>query len=131
MVVVLVVPCPLALRVWWSWHGVDVCGRWWLTGLQGLGVAVRWWWWALAVAVLLVCPGGLGVGLCCVAGPGPWSGVSAMSIVCFFFSGLLSCLDWQSLLLVCLLVSPGACWFYRKPNHSSKQYMQDTHIPQQ
>ena len=40
MVVVLVVPCPLALRVWWSWHGVDVCGRWWLTVLQGLGAAV-------------------------------------------------------------------------------------------
>ena len=55
--------------------------------------------------------------------------VSARSIVCFLFSGLLSCLDWQSLLLVCLLVSPGACWFYRKPKHSSKQYMQDTHIP--
>ena len=47
--VVLVVPCPLALRVRWSWHGVDVCGRWWLTGLQGLGAAVRWWWWALVV----------------------------------------------------------------------------------
>ena len=59
MVVVLVVPCPLAPRVWWSWHGVDVSGRWWLTGLQGLGAAVRWWWWALAGAVLLVCPGGL------------------------------------------------------------------------
>ena len=28
VVVVLVVPCPLALRVWRSWHGVDVCGRW-------------------------------------------------------------------------------------------------------
>ena len=55
--------------------------------------------------------------------------VSARSIVCFLFSGLLSCLDWQSLLLVCLLVLPGACWFYRKPKHSSKQYMQDTHIP--
>ena len=78
--------------------------------------------------------------------------VSARSIVCFLFSGLLSkcslrlsckckvyCLfpflgsleflDWQSLLLVRLLVSPGACWFYRKPKHSSKQYMQDTHIP--
>ena len=26
--VVLVVPCPLALRVWWPWHGVDVSGRW-------------------------------------------------------------------------------------------------------
>ena len=62
MVVVLVVPCPLALRVWWSWHGVDVCGRWWLTELQGLGAAVRCWCRALAVAVLLVCPGGLGVG---------------------------------------------------------------------
>ena len=62
MVVVLVAPCPLALRVWRSWHGVEGCGRWWLTGLQGLGAAVRWWWWALAVAVLLVCPGGLGVG---------------------------------------------------------------------
>ena len=57
--------------------------------------------------------------------------VSARSIVGVLFSGLLSCLDWQSLLLVCLLVSPGACWFYRKSNHSSKQYMQDTHIPQQ
>ena len=57
MVVVFVVPCPLALRVWWFWHGVDVCGRWWLTGLQGLGAAVRWWWWALAGAVLLVRPG--------------------------------------------------------------------------
>ena len=41
MLVVLVVPCLLALRVWWSWHGVDVCGRWWLTGLRGLGAAVR------------------------------------------------------------------------------------------
>ena len=74
MVVVLVVPCPLALRVWGSWHGVDVCGRWWLTGLQGLGAAVGLWWLALAGAVLLVCPGGLGVGWCGVAGPWPWSG---------------------------------------------------------
>ena len=78
MVVVLVVPCPLALRVWWSWHCVNVCGRWWLTGLQGLGAAVRWWWWALAGAVLLVCPGGLGVVWCGVAGPGPWSGRRAI-----------------------------------------------------
>ena len=74
MVLVLVVPCPLALRVWWSWHGVDVCGRWWLTGLQVLVAAVRWWWWALVGAVLLVCPGGLGVGWSAVARPGPWSG---------------------------------------------------------
>ena len=77
VVVVVVVPCPLALRVWWSWHGVDVSGPWWLTGLQGLGAAVRWWWWALVGAVLLVCPGGLGVGWCGVAGPGPWSGCRA------------------------------------------------------
>ena len=78
--VVLVVPCPLALRVRWSWHGVDVCGRWWLTGLHGLGAAVRWWWWALVLVVLLVCPGGLGVGRCGVAGPGPWSGRRALLV---------------------------------------------------
>ena len=35
VVVVLVVPCPLAVREWWSWHGVDVCGRWSLAGLPG------------------------------------------------------------------------------------------------
>ena len=35
VVVVLVVPCPLALRVCWSSHGVDVCGRGLLAGLQG------------------------------------------------------------------------------------------------
>ena len=64
--------------VWWSWHGVDVCGRWLLTGLQGLGAAVRWWWWALVGAVLFVCPGGLGVGWCGVAGPRPWSGRRAL-----------------------------------------------------
>ena len=75
---VLVVPCPLALRVRWSWHGVDVCRRWRLTGLQGLGATVRWWWWALVVVVLLVCPGGLGVGRCGVAGPRPWSGRRAL-----------------------------------------------------
>ena len=80
----------VALRVWWSWHGVDVCGRWWLTGLQGLGAAVRWWWWALAVAVLLVCPGGLGVGWCGVAGPGPWSGRRALLVGAL--AGPLTCL---------------------------------------
>ena len=90
MVVVLVVPCPLALRVWWSWHGVDVCGRWWLTGLQGLGAAVRWWWWALAGAVLLVCPGGLGVGWCGVAVPGPRSGRRAL--LAGALAGPLTCL---------------------------------------
>ena len=35
VVVVLVVPCALALRVCRSWHGVDVCGRWLLVGLLG------------------------------------------------------------------------------------------------
>ena len=35
LVVVLVVPCPLALREWWSLHGVDVYGRWLLAGLPG------------------------------------------------------------------------------------------------
>ena len=80
----------LALRVWWSWHGVDVCGRWWLTGLQGLGAAVRWWWWSLAGAVLLVCPGGLGVGWCGVAGPGPWSGRRAL--LAGALAGPLTCL---------------------------------------
>ena len=98
MVVVLVVPCPLALRVWWSWHGVDVCGRWWLTGLQGLGAAVRWWWWALVGAVLLVCPGGLGVGWCSVAGPGPWSGCRAP--LAGALAGLLTCLGLLGLVAV-------------------------------
>ena len=41
MVVVLVVPCALALNVWWSSHGVEVCGRWWLTELQGSGAVVQ------------------------------------------------------------------------------------------
>ena len=90
MVVVLVVPCPLALRVWWSWHGVDVCGRWWLTERQGFGAAVRWSWWALVGAVLLVCPGGLGVGWCGVAGPGPWSGGRAL--LAGALAGPLTCL---------------------------------------
>ena len=95
MVVVLVVPCPLALRVWWSWHGVEVCGRCWLTGLQGLGAAVPWWWWALAGLVLLVCPGGLGMGWCGVAGPRPWSGRRAL--LAGALAGPLNCLvflDW-------------------------------------
>ena len=74
--VVLVVPCPLALRVRWSWHGVDVCGRWWLTGLQGLGAAVRWWWWALVVVVLLVCPGAWAWGGAVWLDPGHGRGVA-------------------------------------------------------
>ena len=86
VVVVFVVPCPLALRVSWSWHGVDVCGQWWLTVLPGSVAVVRWWWWALPGAVLLVCPGGLGVGWCGVAGPGPLSGRHAL------LAGALACL---------------------------------------
>ena len=74
MVVVLVVSCPLALRVWWSWPGVDVRGRWLPTGLLGQGAVIRWWWWALVGMVLLVCSGRLGVGWRGVAAPGPWSG---------------------------------------------------------
>ena len=35
VVAVLVVPCPLALHEWWSWHGLDVCWRWLLARLQG------------------------------------------------------------------------------------------------
>ena len=31
----MVVLCLLALREWWSWHGVDVCGRWLLAELPG------------------------------------------------------------------------------------------------
>ena len=42
MVVVLVVPCPLALRVWWSWHGVDVWALvpGWAAGLGCCGTVV-------------------------------------------------------------------------------------------
>ena len=64
MVVVLVVPCPLALRLWWSWHGMDMCGCRLLAGLVGWGAVVRWWWWALVQTVLLVSSRGLGT-------PGP------------------------------------------------------------
>ena len=84
------VPSPLALRVWWSWHGVDVCGRWWLAGLLGGGAAVRWWLCALVGTVLLVCPRALGVGWCGVAGLGPWSGCRAL--LAGALAGSLTCL---------------------------------------
>ena len=96
MVVVLVVPCPLALLVCWSLHGVDVCRRWRPTGLQGSGAAVRWWWSELVGAVLLVCPGGLSVGWCSVAGPGPWSGCRALLAAAL--AGSLTCLGLLGLL---------------------------------
>ena len=41
-------------------------------------------------AVLLVCPGGLGVGWCGVAGPGPWSGRRAL--LAGALAGHLTCL---------------------------------------
>ena len=65
------------------------CGRvWavvadWAAGLAG-------WRWALARAVLLVCPGGLGVGWSGVAGPGPWSGRRAL--LAGALAGPLTCL---------------------------------------
>ena len=47
-------------------------------------------------AVLLVCPGGLGVGWCGVARPGPWSGCRALlrgalagPLTCFSLLGLV------------------------------------------
>ena len=98
MLVVLVVPCPLGLRVWWSWHGLDVCGQWWLTGLLGLGAAVQWWWWALVGAVLLVSPWGLGVGWCGLAGPRPWSGCRAL--LAGALAGPLTCLGLLRLVAV-------------------------------
>ena len=96
MVVVLVVSCPLALRKWWSWHGVDVRVRCLLAGLPGYGAVVRWWWWVLVGEALLVCPGGLGVGWRGVAGPGSWSrrcallaGAPAGPLTCPGLLGLL------------------------------------------
>ena len=43
VVVVLLVSCPLGLREWWSWHGLDVCGWWLLAGLLDPRAVVRWW----------------------------------------------------------------------------------------
>ena len=75
---VLVVPCTVALREWWSWYGVGVCGRWYLAGLRRYGAMVRRRWWALVRVVLLVCPGGLGVGWYGVAGPETRPGCRAL-----------------------------------------------------
>ena len=57
------------------------CGRVWAVVADwaaGFGCCGTVWRWALVVVVLLVCPGGLGVGRCGVAGPGPWSGRRAL-----------------------------------------------------
>ena len=87
MVVVLVVPCPLALRVWWSWHGVAVVADWAAGfGCCGTVVVVG----AGGGGVVGVCPGGLGVGWCGVAGPGPWSGRRAL--LAGVLAGPLTCL---------------------------------------
>ena len=88
--VVLVVPRPLALCVWWSLLGVDLCGRWLLAGLLGQGAVIRWRRGALFGTVLLVCSGGLGVGWRGVAGPGPWSGRRAR--LAGALAGPLTCL---------------------------------------
>ena len=88
VVVVLVAACFLALRVWSSWHGVDVCGRLWLAGLLGYGAAVQSWWWAL-----VVCPGGLGVGWCGVAGP-------CRALLTGALAGPLTCLGLLGLVVV-------------------------------
>ena len=69
------------------------CGRVWAVVADwaaGFGCCGTWWWWALAVAVLLVCPGGLGVGWCGVAGPGPLSGRRALLVGAL--AGPLTCL---------------------------------------
>ena len=98
MVVVLPVPFLLALRVWWSWHGGDVCGRCLLAGLLGEGAVVRWSWSALVATVLLVCPGGLDVGWRGVAGPGPWPGRRAL--LAGALAGPLTCLGLHGLVVV-------------------------------
>ena len=57
--------------------------------------------------VLLVCPGGLGVGWCGVAGPGPWSG--CLALLAGALAGPLTCLDLFGLLGVgggCTPLSP-------------------------
>ena len=57
------------------------CARVWAVVADwavGFGCCGTVGWRALAVVVLLVCPGGLGVGRCGVAGPGPWSGRRAL-----------------------------------------------------
>ena len=91
VVVVLVVLCPQALRQWWSWYAVDVCGRWSLAGLPGYGAVVRWWWSALVGAVL-------GVGRCGVAGPGSWPGRYAL--LAGALAGPLTCLGLLGLVRV-------------------------------
>ena len=57
---------------------MDVCGTWSLAGLLGQGAVVRWRRWALVGVALLLCPGGLGVGWCGVAGPGSRPGCRAL-----------------------------------------------------
>ena len=59
----------------------------WAAGFRCCGTV---WWWGLAGAVLLVCPGGLGVGWCGVAGPRPWSGRCAL--LAGALAGPLTCL---------------------------------------
>ena len=76
VVVVLVVLCPLALREWWSWHGVGVCGRQLLARLPDYGAVVWWWWCALVGGVLLVAPGVWARGGAAWLDPGPGRSVA-------------------------------------------------------
>ena len=57
---------------------MGLCEQWSLAGLRGWGAAVLWRWWALVGVVLLVCPGGLGVGWSGVTGPGSRPGCRAL-----------------------------------------------------
>ena len=59
---------------------------------------VRWQWGALVRVVLLVCAGGLGVGLCGVAGPGSQPGCRAL--LAGELAGPLTCLGLLGLLHV-------------------------------
>ena len=77
-----------ALMVVLPWCGrVRAVVAGWAAGLGCCGTVVVV---GLVGAVLLVCPGGLGVGWCGVAGPGPWSGCRAL--LAGALAGPLNCL---------------------------------------
>ena len=90
VVMSLVVPCPLALRECCSLYGVDVCARWSSAGLPGWGAVVRLRCSVLVRVVLLVCPGGPGMGWCGVAGPGSRLGCRALLVGAL--AGPMTCL---------------------------------------
>ena len=73
VLVLLVDPCSLALREWWS-----LCGVNWMVLVEGRGAAVRWRWRALGRVLLAVRAGALDVGRCGVAWPRSWLGHRAL-----------------------------------------------------